>query len=288
MPAMSTSRLVLALLPSALLAACGYGWQEEPRVYPPSAANSARGQVVAGTSGLPGDYLVQPGDTLYAIGFKNQIDWKDLAAWNGIAGPDYLIRVGQGLRLSAPLASSGSEVVETRPLQTGALPPPPKPTGPAPVPVPAPVPMPAPVGAPSAVAAVPTPSVLPAPANSPFRWAWPTTGPVLRGYNLAAGAKGIDIGGDIGQPVTAAAAGKVVYSGSALKGYGELVIVKHDDTYLSAYGYNQRRLVKEGDEVRAGQTIAELGVGPEQKPALHFEIREHGKPVEPLRFLPAR
>jgi lipoprotein NlpD len=109
---------------------------------------------------------------------------------------------------------------------------------------------------------------------------------VIKTYNMAAGSKGIDISGELGQPVQAVADGKVVYSGSALKGYGELIIVKHDDTYLSAYGHNRRRLAKEGDTVRAGQTIAELGVGPEQKPLLHFEIRENGKPVDPLGYLP--
>ncbi|MGB0213389.1 murein hydrolase activator EnvC family protein, partial [Algiphilus sp.] len=91
----------------------------------------------------------------------------------------------------------------------------------------------------------------------------------------------------VGTPVRAAAAGRVVYSGSALKGYGELVIVKHDETYLTAYGYNRRRLAEEGDRVSAGDAIAEVGVGPAQKPVLHFEIRRAGKPVDPLRLLPA-
>lgn len=282
---MPSLRLLLTLAPALVLTACGYGWQEEPRIYPPSAANAARGSVIAGGGAAAGEYLVQPGDTLYAIGFKNQLDWKDLASWNGVTAPDYLIRSGQVLRLSPPATAVGSEVVQTRPLTPTATPLPPRPTDSAPVPVP--------VGPATPVIASPStpPVVLPATppvANAAFRWAWPTEGTLLRGYNLALGSKGIDIAGTLGQPVTASAAGKVVYSGSALKGYGELVIVKHDDSYLSAYGYNQRRLVKEGDEVRAGQTIAELGLGPEQKPALHFEIREHGKPVDPLKFLPPR
>ena len=139
---------------------------------------------------------------------------------------------------------------------------------------------------------VPVLSVPPVPKPMPqgtsaLRWQWPTTGDVIKTYNMAVGSKGIDITGELGQPVQAVASGKVVYSGSALKGYGELIIVKHDETYLSAYGHNRRRLVKEGDEVRAGQTIGELGVGPEQKPILHFEIRENGKPVDPLRYLPS-
>lgn len=285
--------LTAALASTLLLGACGYGWEDEPRQYPPSASGSraAPGTVVEGRDG--DSYTVQPGDTLYSIGFRHQLDWKDLAAWNDIGG-DYVIRPGQKLRLSS---IEDPDRIQTRPLAQVPTPiaaptPTPVPVGPsAPVAIPSDVPS-APVAviAPAATpAASPRPSapVLPAVATSAGRWRWPTAGKAVRGYNLAAGSKGIDIGGDLGQPVTATAAGKVVYSGSALKGYGELIIVKHDDTYLSAYGYNRRRLVKEGEEVKAGQTLAELGLGPEQKPVLHFEIREHGKPVDPMRFLAA-
>ncbi len=275
-----------------LLTACGYGWEKDSAVYPPSPS----GTVVSGPAATvpvagPGEYIVQPGDTLYAIGFRNQLDYHDLANWNGI-GSDNLIRTGQVLRLTPP---AGADSVLARPL------PPPAPVSSQPTPIPGPVAI--PPGAPS----LPGPVTLPPPViptvpvlsvppvarpmpqgNPALRWQWPTTGDVIRTYNMAAGSKGIDITGELGQPVTVIAGGKVVYSGSALKGYGELIIVKHDDTYLSAYGHNRRRLVKEGDDVRAGQTIAELGVGPEQKPILHFEIRENGKPVDPLRFLPAR
>lgn len=117
-------------------------------------------------------------------------------------------------------------------------------------------------------------------------WQVPTQGTIVRAYAPDRGSKGLDFTGAVGQPVVATAAGKVVYSGSALRGYGELVIIKHDDLRLSAYGYNQRRLVSEGDVVRAGQQIAELGLGPENKPVLHFEIRERGKPVNPTHYLP--
>ena len=297
------SRLPAALSLALLLGACGYGWQDPPRVYPPSSANAGNGQVIPGTTVAgPGEHLVQPGDTLYAIGFKNQIDWKDLASWNRIGG-DFLIHPGQVIRLTA---SDPHESIQTQAAPPVARTPGPvaiPPVGagplaieaaPAPLAIPAPAPLPVPstavIKAPvaPAVAQVPTAASSPPASVAPgsLRWSWPSKGRVLRGYNLAAGAKGVDIVGELGQPVSAAAAGKVVYSGSALKGYGELIIVKHDDTYLSAYGYNRVRLVKEGDEVRAGQTIAELGMGPEQKPVLHFEIREHGKPVDPLKFLP--
>ena len=288
-------KALIVVLTALGLSACGYGWKEESAAYPPS----TNGEVVAGQPssrelGRPnaaGEYTVQPGDTLFAIGFRNSVDYRELAAWNQI-GSDYLIRAGQVLRLTPP---PGADGVLARPLP---------PTSPAPIGTPVPIiaqpqpittpaaGLPGPVSLPPvAVPTVPVLSVPPIPKPMPqgasaLRWQWPTTGDVIKTYNMAAGSKGIDITGQLGQPVQAVAGGKVVYSGSALKGYGELIIVKHDETYLSAYGHNRRRLVKEGDEVRAGQTIAELGVGPEQKPILHFEIRENGKPVDPLQFLP--
>ncbi|MBI2383366.1 MAG: peptidoglycan DD-metalloendopeptidase family protein [Gammaproteobacteria bacterium] len=121
-----------------------------------------------------------------------------------------------------------------------------------------------------------------------FQWQWPAQGDIAKSFAPGGVSNGIDIAGALGQPVMAAGPGKVVYSGSALKGYGELIIIKHDDVYLSAYGYNRRRLVQEGETVAANQPIAELGVGREQKPLLHFEIRERGKPVDPLALLPPR
>src|SRR3546814_15550630 len=111
--------------------------------------------------------------------------------------------------------------------------------------------------------------------------------PVMRGFGQQ-GSKGVDFGGVVGQPVFAAAPGRVVYSGNALKGYGELIIIKHDEVYLSAYGYNSKRYVKEGDIVTAGQPIAEMGLGPANKPTLHFEIRQQGETISPASKLPAR
>jgi lipoprotein NlpD len=197
-----------------------------------------------------GFYVVKPGDTVYSIAFRNQLDTKELAVWNDI-GPDYLIRAGQVIRLTPPpvrATSTESASIQTTPMER------------APPPDREPPPM----------------------ARS--EWRWPTRGTVVKPFGN--GAKGLDIGGELGQPVLAAAPGKVVYSGSALKGYGELIIIKHDELHLSAYGYNRRRLVAEGMQVAAGQPIAELGVGPEQKPVLHFEVRTRGKPVDPLEFLP--
>jgi lipoprotein NlpD len=198
---------------------------------------------------------------MYSIAFRHQLDFQELAVWNDV-GPDFLIRPGDVLRLSPPAVSQvGEGSIRTRPLEPRQ---PPRPA----------------VATPGPVAEPP----LAPPAR--LTWSWPTAGPVIRGF--ADGGKGIDIAGALGQPVTAAAPGKVVYSGAALKGYGELIIIKHDETHLSAYGHNRRRLVGEGVTVAAGQPIAELGLGPEQKPLLHFEVRRRGKPVDPLAYLPAR
>jgi lipoprotein NlpD len=208
-----------------------------------------------------GHYTIRPGDTMYSIAFRYKLDFRELAEWNDV-GPDYLIHPGEVLRLSPPTAPR----IASRPPQTTPLPPPGTP--PRPIAQPAPRPLPPPEIA-TAIA-----------------WRWPTAGAIAKPF--ADGGKGVDIAGALGQPVLAAGAGKVVYSGSALKGYGELIIIKHDDVHLSAYGYNRRRLVNEGAVVAAGQPIAELGLGPEQKPVLHFEIRKRGKPVDPAGYLPAR
>jgi len=117
-------------------------------------------------------------------------------------------------------------------------------------------------------------------------WRWPAQGKVVAGFDPGSGKKGIDITGRSGQSIFSAAAGDVVYSGSGLLGYGKLVIIKHDDVYLSAYGHNSQLLVKEGDKVATGQEIAKMGVSPKEGAMLHFEIRKEGKPVDPTRYLP--
>lgn len=266
-------RATLAAAVAALVLASGcadlYRWPD--RMSQPAPARASRASRAAEPAPA-GHYVVKPGDTLYSIAFRNQLDYRELAVWNDI-GPDYLINVGQVLRLAAPeVAGTGS--IQTAPMQ------PPEPVARAP----------APAGTPPAVSAPPAPDAAPPPRAPEVplvtQWRWPTRGAVVKGFGN--GGKGIDIGGELGQPVHAAAPGKVVYSGAALKGYGELIIIKHDDLHLSAYGYNRRRLVGEGVMVAAGQPIAELGLGPEQKPVLHFEIRRKGKPVDPAGYLPAR
>ncbi|HEY0974775.1 MAG TPA: peptidoglycan DD-metalloendopeptidase family protein [Solimonas sp.] len=229
------------------------------------------------------EYVVVRGDTMYSIAFRNNLDFRELAAWNGV-GNSYLIVPGQVLRLTAPpktrhqtgdIESEGMsdiQIAAPRPIEGDS---------PPPASVPPPTPTVAATGRP-----VPPPPADPA-LKSSYQWSWPTDGTVLRGFGQQ-GNKGLDFGGRDGQPVLAAAPGRVVYSGNALKGYGELIIIKHDDTYLSAYGYNRSRHVKEGDVVTAGQPIGKMGRGPENKPVLHFEIRERGKPINPASKLPPR
>lgn len=172
---------------------------------------------------------------------------------------------------------------------------------PAPAPTPTPTPTPIPEPAPTAnpvIASPPTAAVAPTPVQQPVAadsdsgdevevWLWPTAGPVTRGYSESV-HKGIDIGGARGEPVVAVAAGKVVYSGTGIVGFGELLIIKHNEEYLSAYGHNDRLLVTEGQSVAAGQTIAEKGSSGTDTVKLHFEIRKEGKPIDPQRVLPRR
>jgi lipoprotein NlpD len=170
---------------------------------------------------------------------------------------------------------------------------------PAPAPVPAAPPKPVVVEAPppKPIIEPPAPKPLP-PARSDnvpelssggVTWRWPSEGKVIAAYVSGEPTRqGIDIGGKAGDPVRAAADGEVVYSGNGLIGYGELIIVKHNANFLSAYGHNRSRLVKEGEKVKAGQAIAEMGASAGSRDELHFEIRKNGKPVNPLEYLPAR
>lgn len=221
-------------------------------------------------------YTVQSGDTLYQIAFKHQLDYREIAWWNGI-GRDYVIQPGQVLVLVPPLpgelrgpprAPTSGAAVARRPA------PPAEPDAPR-----SRMSSPAPA---SEVDSGPPTGV----DGGPRRWQWPTRGDVLAGFDPARGRKGIDIGGRENQPIHAAGAGKVVYAGGALKGYGQLLIIKHGEEYLSAYGHNARLLVREGQTVTAGQQIANMGLGPENRPLLHFEIRRFGKPSNPLALLP--
>jgi lipoprotein NlpD len=251
-------RCILLAAIAALLAACG-----SSRVYREGGARTR-----VSTPKYGATTTVKRGDTLYRIAVNNGISPLDLAMWNGIRAP-YTIYPGQRLRLYPEAGSRRSAAA--RPASR----PPSRPASrPATTPARPPV-------------AAPRPA--PVPAASPVAWRWPADGELVGRYAEGDPTKqGIDIGGAGGTPVRAAGDGVVVYSGSGLVGYGELVIVKHDDEWLSAYGHNRARLVNEGQLVKAGQQIAEMGRTGAARDMLHFEIRHNGKPVDPLRYLPRK
>lgn len=250
----------------------------------------------------PDGYTVRRGDTLYSVAFRFGIDVNDLAAWNGIGAP-YTIYPGQELKFeptgSARTAGAAPSAAGSSRVQTEPLPEQKSPAGEKPAAAPRTshreegAEQGRTAGAAQAARASGPEKKPPAGSQSahegPLNWRWPADGPVLSSFDAAdASRKGIDIGGKPGDPVYAAASGTVVYSGSGLIGYGELIIVKHDDKLLSAYGHNRKRLVQEGEQVRAGQRIAEMGSTGAPRPMLHFEIRVEGKPVNPAKYLPSR
>ncbi|MCQ4282746.1 peptidoglycan DD-metalloendopeptidase family protein [Pseudomonas stutzeri] len=228
-----------------------------------------------------GHYTVQRGDTLWSIAFRFGWDWRDLARVNNIR-PPHVIYPGQTIRFSG----QAPRAVATRPVTA-----PPASAPSTPPIVTNPVPTPPPLTRPTVAApkpAAPNTPIKPV-TRSASGWAWPAGGTVIGRFSSNGSLnKGIDIAGELGQPVLAASDGAVVYAGSGLRGYGELVIIKHSDTYVSAYGHNRRLLVQEGQQVKAGQTIAEMGSTGTDRVKLHFEIRRQGKPVDPLQYLPKR
>ena len=261
-----------------------------------------KGELAAGP-----DYIVQPGDTLYAIAFRLGMDYRALAALNQIEAP-YTIFVGQSLATEAPEvvaqsapesipesaarssgigdAAASSSTVPQAPPPMSAAPKPPAATAPKSTAPKNPPPV-------AKVAKEPTPQakVTPKPvpvANVPVdRWGWPAKGRISRSYAEDV-HKGIDLAGARGDPVRATAAGVVVYAGTGVTGYGALIIVKHNDTYLSAYGHNDELLAREGDQVSAGKLIARMGSSGTDSVKLHFEIRRNGRPINPSTLLTSR
>ncbi len=227
----------------------------------------------AENAGKPGFYTVRPGDTLMKIATEVNRPWRDIARWNNLDNPN-VIEVGQVLRVVAP---AGAEAPRAAATPAAAAP---KPSAPV-----------ATQTTPTATAAVP--AAAPAAAAAPSAGAddidfiWPASGPTIAGFDEAKN-KGLGIGGKAGDPVLAAADGRVVYAGAGLRGYGNLIILKHNNTFLTAYAHNQTLLVKEDQNVKKGQKIAEMGSTDADRVKLHFEIRRAGKPVDPARYLPAR
>lgn len=213
-----------------------------------------------------GFHEVVEGDTLYSISWRYGLDYRDVARWNNISGA-YVIYPGQKIQL-IPGPGNAPEPAVTRSVQ---------PDKSTPSATPSPRPQSQPV----------RPRAQPVISQKNISWRWPAMGRLIRS-NTPIARKGLNIAGNAGQTIEAAADGVVVYSGSGLLGYGKLIIIKHNETYLSAYAHNQVMQVKEGDRVNAGQKISTMGRDGKGQPLLHFEIRREGKPVDPLQYLPAR
>lgn len=306
------ARLVLAGLVLYELGGCATNTNHRP---PPSArppmvvrpiqpaprnasmdADSIRANHYAEAARL-GVYTVRPGDTLIRIGLETGQNWRDIQRWNNLERPN-LLEVGQVLRLTPPPEGS------VRPVARAEVP-----RQPSPMPAPTPVSTPSSSGAsnsPSGIVLTPLPPIGSASAETPapsastaasqsgrdagendLIWIWPAAGPLVSSFDEARN-KGVSIAGKAGDPVNAAADGRVVYAGSGLRGYGNLIIIKHNETYLTAYAHNQTLLVKEDQPVKRGQKIAEMGSSDTDRVQLHFEVRRKGKPIDPTRILPMR
>lgn len=304
-------RFVAVFISAALLAGC---LSQQPAPTVDRAGTAASRSAAAAQPVGPGYYTVKRGDTLYRIALDNGQDHRDIAAWNNIANPS-AIKEGQVLRVIPPGTAEPVDGAVVKPITTGSgvetrsLDQPPgtppvsasgvkreprvgkepysdeayarlnKQTEPT-----------RPVDAkPEPKPEAPPPAAAPAVAASPddVSWMWPSTSKVSAPFSDS-GNKGLDFAGKAGDPVLAAGDGKVVYAGSGLRGFGELVIVKHNATYLSAYAHNRKILVKEGQQVARGQKIAEMGNTDSESVKLHFEIRRQGKPVDPTGYLPKR
>ena len=277
-----TCKALLSLACLAVLVACTTAHRPAPvedrsavaKAPTPAMTASAQPEATktlpgAENAGKPGYYTVQRGDNLTRIGLDHGQAWRDLARWNNISNPD-VIEVGQVVRVTPPgsavensgvvvrpVAQNGqSNVQQTNPQASAAN---------KPVPV-----------APATTAAA-----------EDIAFAWPANGNVIAGFDELKN-KGLDIGGKAGDAVLAAADGQVVYAGAGLRGYGNLVILKHNNTYLTAYAHNQKLLVKEDQKVRKGDKIAEMGSSDADRVTLHFEVRKQGKPVDPAKFLASR
>jgi lipoprotein NlpD len=276
---------------AGLLAGCASGSRAPAPVEDRSAGTRWQPAVVpdpnkalpgAENAGKPGYHTVRPGDTLIRISLDTGQNWRDIARWNNIDNPN-VIEVGQVLRVIPPVGATPEIAGAPRPaMPASSMPGAGTPTAGASAPR---------IGASAAVASLPPTSSAPAVSagEDDVPWGWPTTGAatVLAGFDEQRN-KGLDIAGKPGDPVLASADGRVVYAGAGLRGYGNLVILKHNNTFLSAYAHNQTLLVKEDQTVRKGQKIAEMGSSDADRVKLHFEIRRQGKPVDPAKYLPPR
>ena len=294
----SVTRLVLAFLIVALAAGCvarrpAPVVDRVPEKRPTVSKPGAKPAAPKPGEPRPDFYTVRRGDTLFSIALDHGLDYRELAQWNGVSDPA-AIQVGQVLRLTSPKPTVTTAPAKSAAGVQG------RPLGDAP-----------PVAAegvktqPRAVRAPysdqtyaqmsnarlepalkPEPVAKPEAGDDGIAWTWPTTGKVVSGFNDGANLKGIAIAGKLGQPVLASAPGRVIFSGTGIRGFGKLIVIKHNNTYLSVYGHNNELLVKEGQSVTKGQKIAEMGSTDTDRVKLHFEIRRYGKPVDPVKLLP--
>lgn len=248
------------------------------------ASKGTRAPVVDMTGGQPassaqptGSYVVKPGDTLYKIARANNVDMESVKRWNNLTDPNQ-ISVGQVLKMSGG-TGGGTQVTPV-----ASAKPQPRPLDQPETPIATtPSPDATPTAPPAPVEVKPTTRAADA---SVINWAWPAGGPIVQTFN--ASSKGIDISGALGDPITAAADGLVKYSGNGVRGLGNLIIVEHQNGFITAYAHNRALLVKTGQNVKRGAKIAELGQSDTTSPRLHFEIRRQGTPVDPMQYLPAK
>jgi len=313
-----TPRLALLTISLGILSACSTETRQAPVIDRPTSKATQRPRPPAPAPAddarpdAKGTYTVRRGDTLLRIALDHGQNYRDLVAWNNLADPDD-IKVGQSLRVapaSAAAPSAGSNAVVTSPItMPGADRPEPAPKKTLPRgdkkpysestladaqkddnrperPAPGSLAVPAPAAAPAA-GSLAAGSTVTASDDEKLSWMWPSNGRIIATFDEGRN-KGIDIAGRLGQQVMAASSGKVMYAGSGIRGYGNLVIVKHSNSLLSAYAHNRSIVVKEGQNVTKGQVIAEMGESDTDTVKLHFEIRQQGKPVDPSRFLPSR
>jgi lipoprotein NlpD len=306
--------VVAALLAGLLVAGCvarrpAPVSERTPRPAAPPPAAVRPAPLPAPSAERPATYTVKKGDTLFSIALDHGVDQKDLAAWNNIE--QARLRIGQELRLTAPPATATTAPLKSAPARVDA-----RPLGGAGTPLAvAPGASPPDGNVKAEPLAVHVPyseqayqaygqlaSIKPQPAiehKPPPRpdaergpddldWIWPTNGRVISGFNEGASLKGIAIAGKLGQPVLASAPGRVIFSGTGIRGFGKLIVIKHNNTFLSVYAHNHTLLVKEGQTVSKGQKIAEMGNSDADQVKLHFEIRRFGKPVDPGKLLPER
>ena len=296
----SCTRVILVAVLAAVLHGCASSTAKAPidsrnNQKQGSSKTYSSSQKTAQAPGGSDYHVVQAGDTLYSIAWRYGLSYRDLASINGIRSP-YTIYKGQRLHVkpgsqqqaaktvalqqpapvkAAPAATAPASKAAPATAVKSATAAPPKTASPA-----------ATTATQKSTTAAPSPAGKKAPSYD-GKWVWPTRGRVLTRFQPSGtGKRGIDIGGHEDQPVKAAANGKVVYAGSGLVGYGRLIIVKHNENLLSAYGHNNKLLVKEGEHVAAGQMIAKMGSSGTNRNELYFEIRKNGKPTDPLRYLP--